>query len=90
MKKQDLIKGNWYLTENDYFIRFDYLQGDEVWVSEYYDCYDNKHTTVSGFTTSDIVREANATDALERSRILETYNAIANNGNSPITNYEIY
>lgn len=89
MKKEDLIKGNWYLTKNDFFIRFDYLKGHEIWVSEYYNQY-NQHTIHSGFTTSDIVREANAKDALKRPRILETYNAIANNGNSPITNYEIY
>jgi hypothetical protein len=44
----------------------------------------------TGFTTSGIIREATSEDALAYPRILETYDAIGNNGDSPITNYEIY
>ena len=89
MKNEDLIKGRWYLTASQMFIRFDYLSGRTVWVSEYYNS-DKRHMIDTGFTTSGIIREATSEDALAYPRILETYDAIGNNGDSPITNYEIY
>jgi hypothetical protein len=89
MKKEELIKGRWYLTAGEMFIRFDYLTGRQVWVSEYYNSV-KRHTVESGFTEYEIIREATSADALAYPRILETYDAIGNNGDSPITNYEIY
>ena len=89
MKKEELIKGKWYLTADEMFIRFDYLKGSQVWVNEYYNS-DKRHIVVSGYTEFEIIREATSEDALAYPRILETYDAIGNNGNSPITNYEIY
>jgi uncharacterized protein YbaR (Trm112 family) len=63
MKKEELIKGRWYLTAGEMFIRFDYLAGRQVWVSEYYNSY-KRHTVESGYTLYEIIREATSADAL--------------------------
>jgi hypothetical protein len=62
MKKEELIKGKWYLTHSGALIKFVYLKnGSEVWASEYITDNGN-HYVESGYTSSNIKREANAED----------------------------
>ena len=62
MKKEELIKGKWYLTSADIFIKFNHLRtGCDIWASEYIMASGN-YFNESGYTSSSIVREANAED----------------------------
>jgi hypothetical protein len=62
MKKEELIKGKWYLTSDDILIKFDHLTSrSDVWVSEYITS-NGDHYVESGYTSSNIKREANAKD----------------------------
>ena len=62
MKKEELIKDKWYLTSTDMLIKFDHLTSrSDVWVSEYITS-NGDHYVESGYTSSNIKREANAED----------------------------
>jgi hypothetical protein len=65
MDKKDLIKGKWYFLSSGYYVKFDHVQGNgNIWVTEYIDS-DSHYQSMSGNTSSGVVREASADDYQE-------------------------
>lgn len=81
MKNSELIKGQWYFTSSDMYIKFDCLKSGDVWVSEYISA-SGQYYKSSGCTSSIIKRKATAAD-FEKYPEMGTFN-------SEINNYEIY
>jgi hypothetical protein len=81
MKKEELIKGKWYFTTGNVYIKFDYFKVNDLWVTEYITSSGSYYKD-SGYTCETVVREATADDYLKYP-VMGVFN-------TEITNYEIF
>ena len=64
MKRTELVKGKWYLSNDNYYIKFDYVEGSKTWVTEYITS-NGLYYKSCGFTTASSFRELTEEDYLK-------------------------
>lgn len=80
MKRTELVKDKWYLTNDNYYIKFDYAKGYKTWVTEYI-TPEGEYYKSKGFTDASSFRELTEEDYLKHPKMRV---------HTTSTNYEIY
>lgn len=80
MKRTELVKDKWYLTDDNYYIKFDHAEGYKTWVTEYINP-EGAHYVSRGFTDASSFRELTEEDYMKHPEM---------GVHTTSTNYEIY